>query len=156
KEGDSERRTIRFGSYGDLPRGPAAADGTFHMLLPQEPLRIWYRPVPGIDDLYARGPDIMPPPTGLRVRLAHGERKDTRNGFELRGCVVAAATQQPVSGFRVEMIERTGNGSSMGLVACRTNSDGTFAIGPVHDKGELTFEFEAEGYAPAMVGPFHP
>lgn len=144
RDGLYQCRTDLQGIY---PRGPTAADGTFHFLAPAgDRYRVGYRPAPR---LYAYGPEVTPPAADVVLVVREADKR----GFTVTGRAVAEATGAVVPAYRVFLVEHEEDGGFRDAPVANA-TDSTFAIGPLPTGRRYSLRFEAEGYGTATTGPF--
>lgn len=132
-----------------LPRGLTAEDGTFHFLAPAgERYRVVVQALPDNRHLWVKGPVFAAPAQDLTLTV----READRQGFVLSGQVVADDDGAVIP--RVSVTMTTHRAMSASNTALGSGENGRFEVGPVPTGARCSFEFEAEGFARALVGPF--
>ncbi|MEO6596481.1 MAG: hypothetical protein ABIP94_17150, partial [Planctomycetota bacterium] len=99
-------------------------------------------------ELWLRGPTFAAPAEGLVVVIHDADKQ----GFVVKGTAVAADSDIAVPSFLISRITWEGTGGSKGSLG--TGLDGAFEVGPMAVGRRYSLEFEADGFAPALVGPF--
>ncbi|MCA8949731.1 MAG: hypothetical protein KDE27_09525, partial [Planctomycetes bacterium] len=142
----SRERIDLQGGYGGIR---TAADGTFRFEAAAGfPYELRAQAIPGNRELWATGPTVVAPASGVVVVV----RDVDRQGFTIAGRVLRAADGSPVARARIARITHHGSGASHGPVG--TAVDGEFEVGPLAVGARYSFEFEAPELAPVVVGPF--
>lgn len=107
--------------------------------------RVGARPVADNPWLFVYSGEFPAPVTGLTIVASAADQQ----GFELSGTVVAADGSALTTEVSIGLCVPGERKAAVG-----TGSDGRFHVGPFRVARRLTFEVEAIGFAPAILGPF--